>query len=112
MDNLHRRIGRVNSLAARTGSAADLDVQIFGLNFHIDFFCFWQNGHRAGAGVNAALGFGSRHALDSMVSAGVPLSLSASLAAALLVNSKLARFSAVFRTAFFAPVVTTLVAVA
>ena len=46
------------------------------------------------------------------VAAGVPLSLSASLAAALLVNSKLARFSAVFRTAFFAPVVTTLVAVA
>jgi len=43
---------------------------------------------------------------------GVPLSLAASLAAALLVNARLTRAPAVFRTAFFAPVVTTLVAVA
>lgn len=43
---------------------------------------------------------------------GVPLSIAASLAAALLINSRLARFRAFFRTAFFAPVVTTLVAVA
>lgn len=43
---------------------------------------------------------------------GVPLSLGASLGTAVLLNSKLARFKALFRTAFFAPVVTTLVAVA
>jgi multiple sugar transport system permease protein len=43
---------------------------------------------------------------------GVPLSLSASLGAALLVNSKLARFRNVYRTIYFAPVVTTMVAVA
>jgi multiple sugar transport system permease protein len=43
---------------------------------------------------------------------GVPLSLAASLASALLVNSRLAYLAAFFRTAFFAPVVTTLVAVA
>jgi multiple sugar transport system permease protein len=43
---------------------------------------------------------------------GVPLSIAASLGAALLVNSQLARAPAIFRTAFFAPVVTTLVAVA
>lgn len=43
---------------------------------------------------------------------GVPLSIAASLGAALLVNSKLARFKSVFRTIYFAPVVTTLVAVA
>jgi multiple sugar transport system permease protein len=43
---------------------------------------------------------------------GVPLSLAASLGTALLVNSGLARLPGVFRTAFFAPVVTTLVAVA
>lgn len=43
---------------------------------------------------------------------GVPLSIAASLGAALLINSRLARFRAFFRTAFFAPVVTTLVAVA
>lgn len=43
---------------------------------------------------------------------GVPLSIGASLGAALLINSKLGRFKAFFRTAYFAPVVTTLVAVA
>ncbi len=43
---------------------------------------------------------------------GGPLSIVVSLAAALLLNSKLVRFKTVFRTAFFAPVVTTLVAVA
>ena len=43
---------------------------------------------------------------------GVPLSIAASLGAALLVNSKVARFRNVFRTIYFAPVVTTLVAVA
>jgi multiple sugar transport system permease protein len=41
-----------------------------------------------------------------------PLSVAASLGAALLVNAKLARFKAFFRSAFFAPWVTTLVAVA
>jgi multiple sugar transport system permease protein len=43
---------------------------------------------------------------------GVPLSIIVSLGAALLLNSHLARFKAFFRTALFAPVVTTLVAVA
>jgi multiple sugar transport system permease protein len=43
---------------------------------------------------------------------GGPLSVAASLAAALLVNARLARFRPVFRTAFFLPVVTTLVAIA
>ncbi|HWZ72441.1 MAG TPA: sugar ABC transporter permease [Casimicrobiaceae bacterium] len=43
---------------------------------------------------------------------GVPLSIGVSLGAALLLHSRLARFKAVFRTALFAPVVTTLVAVA
>ncbi len=43
---------------------------------------------------------------------GVPLSLGASLGAALLVNSRLARFKNVYRTIYFAPVVTTMVAVA
>jgi multiple sugar transport system permease protein len=43
---------------------------------------------------------------------GVPLSIGASLGAALLLNSRLARFKPLFRTALFAPVVTTIVAVA
>jgi multiple sugar transport system permease protein len=43
---------------------------------------------------------------------GVPLSITVSFAAALLLHSRLVRFRAFFRTALFAPVVTTLVAVA
>ena len=43
---------------------------------------------------------------------GVPLSIAASLAAALLLNSPLARFKGLYRTALFVPVVTTLAAVA
>ncbi|MGQ0836040.1 MAG: carbohydrate ABC transporter permease [Gammaproteobacteria bacterium] len=43
---------------------------------------------------------------------GVPLSIAVSLGAALLLDSRLARFKAFYRTALFAPVVTTLVAVA
>ncbi|MET4727308.1 multiple sugar transport system permease protein [Lysobacter enzymogenes] len=43
---------------------------------------------------------------------GVPLSIAVSLGAALLLNSKLGVFKPFFRTAFFAPVVTTVVAVA
>lgn len=43
---------------------------------------------------------------------GVPLSIGVSLGAAMLLNAPAARFKALFRTALFAPVVTTLVAVA
>ncbi|HJV61462.1 MAG TPA: sugar ABC transporter permease [Albitalea sp.] len=43
---------------------------------------------------------------------GVPLSIGVSLGCALLLHSKLARFKGLFRTALFAPVVTTVVAVA
>ena len=43
---------------------------------------------------------------------GGPLTVAVSLGAALLVNAKLARFKSLFRTIYFAPVVTTLVAVA
>ena len=46
------------------------------------------------------------------VAVGVPLSIGVSLGAALLLHSRLARFKPFFRTALFAPVVTTLVAVA
>src|SRR3546814_2008302 len=43
---------------------------------------------------------------------GVPLSIAVSLCAAVLLHSMLGRFKGFFRTAFFAPVVTTVVAVA
>ena len=47
-----------------------------------------------------------------LVVLGVPLSIGVSLGAAMLLNSKLARWRSFHRTALFAPVVTTLVAVA
>jgi multiple sugar transport system permease protein len=46
------------------------------------------------------------------VAVGVPLSMAASLGSAMLLNSPLARAKPFFRTALFAPVVTTVVAVA
>jgi multiple sugar transport system permease protein len=46
------------------------------------------------------------------VAVGAPLSIAVSLAAALLLHARLARARAVFRTALFSPVVTTVVAVA
>lgn len=46
------------------------------------------------------------------VAVGGPLSVAASLGAALLLTAKLVRFKSVFRTIFFLPVITTLVAVA
>ena len=46
------------------------------------------------------------------VIAGVPLSIAVSLGAAMLLHAPVARFKPLFRTALFAPVVTTLVAVA
>jgi multiple sugar transport system permease protein len=46
------------------------------------------------------------------VGVGVPVSIGLSLGAALLLDSKFARFHSFFRTALFAPVVTTVVAVA
>jgi multiple sugar transport system permease protein len=46
------------------------------------------------------------------VAVGVPVSIALSLGAALLLNSRVAKWQAFFRTALFAPVVTTVVAVA
>jgi multiple sugar transport system permease protein len=46
------------------------------------------------------------------VAVGVPVSIGLSLGAALLLNSRVARWQPLFRTALFAPVVTTVVAVA
>ena len=46
------------------------------------------------------------------VGVGVPLSIVVSLGAAVLLHSRLGRFKPLFRTAYFAPVVTTVVAVA
>jgi multiple sugar transport system permease protein len=79
---------------------ADLDnLRFVGLDNYINLLrtpLFWQ-----------ALGNTAE-----FVILGVPLSIALSLAAALLINSRFARFRGFFRTVYFAPVVTTLVAVA
>ena len=46
------------------------------------------------------------------VAVGVPASIALSLGTALLLNARVAKWRALFRTALFAPVVTTIVAVA
>jgi multiple sugar transport system permease protein len=79
---------------------ADLSTLRFvGLNNYVHLLTtalFWQ-----------ALG----HTLYFVV-VGVPLSLALSLGAALLLNARVARWQGLFRTVLFAPVVTTVVAVA
>ncbi|HEV2530799.1 sugar ABC transporter permease [Phenylobacterium sp.] len=81
-------------------SLADLhNLRFVGLRNYVDLLVnplFWQ-------AVGNTLYF---------VGLGVPLSIAASLGAALLLDSRLVRFKPFFRTALFAPVVTTLVAVA
>jgi multiple sugar transport system permease protein len=62
--------------------------------------------------LNAPLFWKSLFNTTYFVVVGVPLSIGASLAAALLLNSPLTRCKGLFRTALFAPVVTTVVAVA
>jgi multiple sugar transport system permease protein len=79
---------------------ADLrNLRFVGLDNYLQLLCaplFWQ-----------ALG----NTLYFVV-LGVPLSIGLSLGAALLLHARVARFTPFFRTALFAPVVTTLVAVA
>ena len=64
-------------------------------------------GGQGGAGAWTALGNTTYFLLG-----GGPLTIALALAAAMLLNSRLVRWKGFFRTAFFAPVVTTLVAVA
>ena len=95
-------------LAALLMSATDFDiyaladlgnVRFIGLHNYVELLqrpLFWQ------ALLNTLF----------FVVVGVPLSIAASLAAALLLNSPLARLKGLYRTALFVPVVTTLAAAA
>jgi multiple sugar transport system permease protein len=95
-------------LAALALSLTDYDLYALADIRHLRFVAlgnYWELLHRPLFW--SALG----HTLYFVV-VGVPLSIAASLGAALLLNSPLARCKPFFRTALFAPVVTTVVAVA
>ena len=67
MGNADRRIGFVDVLAASAGGAESIDAQIRRIDHDLtDFIRFRHHRHRACRGVNAALGFGHRHALHAM----------------------------------------------
>ena len=95
-------------IAALALSLTDFDLYALADIRHLRFVAlgnYWELLHRPLFW--SALG----HTLYFVV-VGVPLSMAASLGAALLLNSPLARCKPLFRTALFAPVVTTVVAVA
>jgi multiple sugar transport system permease protein len=95
-------------IAALALSLTDYDLYALADIRHLRFVAlgnYWELLHRPLFW--SALG----HTLYFVV-VGVPLSIAASLGAALLLNSPLARCKPFFRTALFAPVVTTVVAVA
>ena len=89
-------------------SLTDFDLYTIGDTHNLRFVALRNYGDLLGSGIFwTAFGNTLYFAL-----AGGPLTVIVSLAAALLVNSKLTRAKSLFRTVYFAPVVTTLVAVA
>lgn len=89
-------------------SLTDFDLYTIGDTHNLRFVALRNYGDLLGSGIFwTAFGNTLYFAL-----AGGPLTVVVSLAAALLVNSKLTRAKSLFRTVYFAPVVTTLVAVA
>jgi multiple sugar transport system permease protein len=89
-------------------SLTDFDLYSIGDTHNLRFVALRNYGDLLGSGIFwTAFGNTLYFAL-----AGGPLTVVVSLAAALLVNSKLTRAKSLFRTVYFAPVVTTLVAVA
>ncbi len=95
-------------LAAFVLSFTDFDIYSLG-NFHYARFIGLRNYAQLAADPLFWKALGNTL---YFLLAGGPLSIAASLAAALLLQSKFLRFKGLFRTAYFAPVVTTLVAVA
>ena len=64
------RFGLVDFLAAGSGRAEQVDAQFFRLDFHFaDFLDLGQHGHGRGGSMDAALGFGFRHALHAVPAA-------------------------------------------
>ena len=67
MGDANGRIGLVDVLAARAGSAKRIDAQFRRIQVAgLDFVGLRKNGHGAGRGVDASLRFGGGHALHAM----------------------------------------------
>src|SRR5262245_29376834 len=66
MQNLNRRIGRVDSLAARTSRTANLNPDIFWLELDVHFFGFRKNRDRRRRSMNPALCLCYRNPLNTM----------------------------------------------
>jgi multiple sugar transport system permease protein len=95
-------------LAGLVMSFTDFDIYAIGRPDTIRFMGFDNYRHVL---TDAEFWRALRNTLYFVVVGG-PLSVATSLAAALLVNAKVARLKGLFRTIFFTPVVTTMVAVA
>ncbi len=89
-------------------SATDFDIYSIGSASNTRFV---GTGNYSGLLRNALFWQALRNTLYFSLVGG-PLTILVALGAALLLNAKLARFKALFRTIYFAPVVTTIVAVA
>ena len=66
VDDLDGGFRLVDVLAAGAGGAGHGHIEVFGLEHHLGLFGFGQHGDRGGGRVDAAGGFGGRHALDAM----------------------------------------------
>src|SRR4051794_39566821 len=60
----HGRVGGVDRLAAGTGGAVDVDLEVVGVDVDVDVLGLGQDGHRGGRRVDAALRLRLGHALD------------------------------------------------
>ena len=63
MNDAHRRIGRIDSLSARTARPHHADVEILRIDLHIHLLGLRQHGNRDRRSMNATVGFGDRNAL-------------------------------------------------
>ncbi len=66
MKDLHRGVCGIDPLSAGSSGAADLNAQIFHLEFEIDFLRFGQNSNSRRGRMDAPLGFGGGDALNTM----------------------------------------------
>ena len=63
----HRRVGLVDVLASGTAGAVGVNAQVGRVDLDgLRFIGLCQHRHGAGAGVDAPLGLGGRHALHTM----------------------------------------------
>jgi multiple sugar transport system permease protein len=89
-------------------SLTDFDLYTIGDPHNLRFLAFRNYGELLGSSIFWTAFLNTLY----FALVGGPLTVAVSLGAALLVNAKLTRWKSLFRTVYFAPVVTTLVAVA